>query len=49
MQRALYENEGTLRMDKEILEIARLYAQKVRSFMPVSMVVLYGSCVGGTA
>jgi predicted nucleotidyltransferase len=36
-------------MDKEILEIARLYTQKVRSFMPVSMVVLYGSCVRGTA
>ena len=36
-------------MDKEIVEIARLYAQKVRSFMPVSMVVLYGSCARGTA
>jgi len=36
-------------MDKEIIKIARLYAEKVRSFMPVSMVVLYGSCAGGTA
>ncbi len=36
-------------MDKKIVEIARLYAQKVRSRMPVSMVVLYGSCARGTA
>ena len=25
-------------MDEKIIEIARLYAQKVRSYMPVSMV-----------
>jgi len=36
-------------MDKKIVEIARLYAQKVKSCMPVSMVVLYGSHVRGTA
>ena len=36
-------------MDKKTVEIARLYAQKVRSQMPVSMVVLYGSCARGTA
>jgi predicted nucleotidyltransferase len=35
-------------MDKRIVEIARLYAQKVRSRMPVNMVVLYGSCARGT-
>lgn len=35
--------------DKEIVEIARLYALKVKSFMPVNMVVLYGSCARGTA
>ena len=34
-------------MDKEIVEIARLYAQKVRIRMPVSMVVLYGSHARG--
>jgi hypothetical protein len=28
--------ERILHMDKEIVEIARLYAQKVRSFMPVN-------------
>ncbi|MFQ6035232.1 MAG: nucleotidyltransferase domain-containing protein [Sedimentisphaerales bacterium] len=36
-------------MDKEIVKIARLYAQKVKSRMPVSMVVLYGSHARGTA
>jgi len=36
-------------MDKKIVEIARLYAQKVKGCMPVSMVVLYGSHVRGTA
>lgn len=36
-------------MDREIVEIARLYALKVKNFMPVSMVVLYGSCARGTA
>jgi len=36
-------------MDKEIVEIARLYARKVKSRMPVNMVVLYGSHVKGTA
>ena len=36
-------------MDKEIVEIARIYAQKVRDVMPVSMVILYGSHARGTA
>lgn len=36
-------------MDKKVVEIARLYAKKVKSLMPVSMVVLYGSCARGTA
>jgi len=37
------------KFDKRFVEIARLYAQKVKSRMPVSMVVLYGSHVKGTA
>jgi predicted nucleotidyltransferase len=36
-------------MDKKVVEIAKLYAQKVRSRMPVNMVVLYGSYARGTA
>ena len=36
-------------MDKKIAQIAGLYAQKVRNFMPVSMVILYGSRARGTA
>lgn len=36
-------------MDKEVVEIAHIYAQKVRDFMPVSMVILYGSHVRGSA
>jgi len=36
-------------MDKKVIEIARLYARKVKSRMPVSMVVLYGSCAAGGA
>ncbi len=36
-------------MDKKVIKIARLYAQKVADFLPVSMVVLYGSHVKGTA
>ena len=36
-------------MDKKIVEIARLYAQRVRTRMPIKMVVLYGSCVRGAA
>ncbi len=36
-------------MDKKIVEIARLYAQKVASRMPVKMVILYGSYARGTA
>jgi len=36
-------------MDKEIVKIAQIYAQKVRDFMPVSMVILYGSHVRGSA
>lgn len=34
-------------MDTKIVEIARLYALKVKSLMPVSMVVLYGSYARG--
>lgn len=36
-------------MDKKIVDIARLYAQKVKSLVPVSMVVLYGSHARGAA
>jgi len=36
-------------VDKKIVEIARLYAQKVASHMPVKMVILYGSYARGTA
>jgi len=36
-------------MDKKIVEIARLYAQKVKSRMPVKMIVLYGSHIRGSA
>jgi len=36
-------------MDKEIVRIAQIYAQKVRDFMPVSMVILYGSHVRGSS
>lgn len=40
---------GILRMDREVLEIARLYARKVSDHMPVRMVILYGSHARGTA
>ena len=36
-------------MDKEIIKIAKLYAQKVKARYPVKMVVLYGSHIKGTA
>jgi len=36
-------------MDKKVIEIAKLYAQKVKNYMPVSMVILYGSHIRGTA
>jgi predicted nucleotidyltransferase len=36
-------------MDQNIVEIAKCYAEKVRQFMPVRMVVLYGSHVSGTS
>ena len=36
-------------MDKKVIEIARLYAEKVRNYLPVDMVILYGSHVKGTA
>ncbi|HLD69531.1 MAG TPA: nucleotidyltransferase domain-containing protein [Candidatus Omnitrophota bacterium] len=36
-------------MDKKIIEVARRYSQKVRSHMPVQMVVLYGSHASGAA
>lgn len=36
-------------MDKKVVKIAKLYAQKVKTFIPVSMVVLYGSYARGDA
>ena len=36
-------------MDKEIVEVAKNYARKVTSHMPVRMVVLYGSYARGGA
>lgn len=36
-------------MDKKVIEIARLYAKKVKDRLPVRMVILYGSHVKGTA
>ncbi|HBG78638.1 MAG: nucleotidyltransferase domain-containing protein [Phycisphaerae bacterium] len=36
-------------MDKKVVEIARLYAEKVKNYLPVNMIVLYGSHVKGTA
>jgi uncharacterized protein len=36
-------------MDKKIIEIAKLYAEKVTVKYPVEMVILYGSHVKGTA
>ena len=36
-------------MDKKIIKIAKQYAQKVREYMPVDMVILYGSYARGTA
>ncbi|MDH4202346.1 MAG: nucleotidyltransferase domain-containing protein [Phycisphaerae bacterium] len=35
-------------MDKEIIEIAKRYAEKVKETMRVRMIVLYGSHVTGT-
>jgi hypothetical protein len=34
----MQENEETLPMDEKIVEIARLYARKVKNLMPVSTV-----------
>ena len=36
-------------MDQKIINVAKRYAQKVKSRMPVKMVVLYGSHVKGAA
>lgn len=36
-------------MDKEIIKIAKQYAEKIKAKYPVKMVVLYGSHVNGTA
>jgi predicted nucleotidyltransferase len=36
-------------VDKKIIKIARLYARKVKNYLPVDMIVLYGSHVKGTA
>lgn len=45
----MQENKETLPIDKKIVEIARVYARKVKTLMPVSMVILYGSHARGTA
>ena len=34
-------------MDKEIIEIVNKYTQKVKNYMPVRMIVLYGSYAEG--
>jgi predicted nucleotidyltransferase len=36
-------------VDKKVIEIARTYAEKVRNYLAVDMIVLYGSHVKGTA
>ena len=36
-------------MDKKIIKIAGLYAEKVRNYLPVEMIILYGSYARGTA
>ncbi len=36
-------------MDKKVIKIARRYAEKVINYLPVDMVILYGSHVKGTA
>ena len=36
-------------MDKQIIEIANEYAEKVRKYLPVEMIVLFGSYAEGTA
>jgi uncharacterized protein len=36
-------------MDKKIIKIAGLYAEKVKNYLPVDMIVLYGSYARGTA
>jgi predicted nucleotidyltransferase len=36
-------------MDKKIIKIAGLYAEKVKNYLPVEMIVLYGSYAKGTA
>ncbi|MFH0926831.1 MAG: nucleotidyltransferase domain-containing protein [bacterium] len=35
-------------MDQNIIEIAKRFAEKVKNYMPVKMVVLYGSHVKGS-
>lgn len=36
-------------MDKKVIKIAKMYAEKVRQQMPVQMVILYGSHAKGNA
>lgn len=36
-------------MDKKVIKIARLYAERVKNYLPVDMVILYGSHIKGTA
>ena len=48
MYRALSKDQGILQMDKKVIEIAKQYADKVRTHLPVRMVVLYGSYAKGT-
>ncbi|OGH31520.1 MAG: hypothetical protein A3J69_01525 [Candidatus Levybacteria bacterium RIFCSPHIGHO2_02_FULL_42_12] len=47
--KAMLEAKRFLYAAKKIVEIARLYAQKVASHMPVKMVILYGSYARDTA
>jgi predicted nucleotidyltransferase len=36
-------------MDNKIVEIVRLYAERVKELLPVEMVIIYGSHARGTA
>lgn len=36
-------------MDQDVIEIAKCFAEKVRSYIPVKMIVIYGSYLKGTA
>ncbi|MGA1841646.1 MAG: nucleotidyltransferase domain-containing protein [bacterium] len=36
-------------MDQNVIEIAKCFAEKVRNYIPVKMIVIYGSYLKGTA